>query len=88
LKEKEIWVVNVISNEENFFFFLNDITYNFNSKGLRLVNGTEDLLEYGGTEKDIRIIFIRNKYKKPNPVEDKIKMLQEQIVELKITIKC
>jgi hypothetical protein len=83
LKEKGKWIVDVISDEENYFFFLNSLTYNFNSKGLRLVNGTEDLLEYNGPEKDVRIVISRVEYKKSNPMEDKIKMLQDQIDELK-----
>jgi hypothetical protein len=42
-----------------------------------------EYVKYTGPEKDIRIIFSRVEIKKSNPMEDKIKMLQEQIDELK-----
>jgi hypothetical protein len=84
LQEREKWVVSLILNNDTLSSFLTNLTYDFNSEGLKLVKGTGDsLLEFTGSEKEFRIVFRRVEYKKSNPIEDKIKMLQEQIDELK-----
>jgi hypothetical protein len=85
LQEKEKWFVYLIENNiVTLMSCLNnsDKLKSFEDLTFSKVSDSE-FLKYDGPEKDVRIVISRVEYKKSNPMEDKIKMLQDQIDELK-----
>jgi hypothetical protein len=83
LKEEKEWNIGVSVNDNyHWIQHLSDVGGSIKNYALSREDD-ELMFERDSYSDNVEIFLFRDKYKNPNPIEDKIKMLQEQIDELK-----